>query len=71
MAYGYQLLLKPFIEVLPLSPSDYTEGEIILYRRYSGFNFNVYENEYLCIEAGDILVKLLEDAPKTDKGETN
>jgi chaperonin GroES len=39
---------------------EYKEGEIVLYRKYSGFEFDIEDDKYLVIEAGDVLVKVIE-----------
>ena len=53
---------KPHQAVVYLSDHEnYKVGDIVLYRKYSGFEFVLDKQEYLVIEAGDVLVKLEED----------
>lgn len=53
---------KPHQGIVYLSDhEDYVPGEIVLYRKYSGFEFKLAKDEYLVIEAGDVLVKLIQD----------
>ena len=40
---------------------DYMPGDIVMYRKYSGFEFVLEKDEYLVIEAGDVLVRLVEE----------
>lgn len=52
---------KPHQGVVHLSDhKDYSVGDVVLYRKYSGFEFKIDGEEYLVIEAGDVLVKLQE-----------
>ena len=53
---------KPHQGIVYMSDHDeYKTGDVVLYRKYSGFEFAIEDQEYLVIEGGDVLVKLLED----------
>ncbi len=55
---------KPHQGIVYLSDHvDYKPGEVVLYRKYSGFEFEIEKTNYLVIEAGDVLVKLVEEVP--------
>lgn len=41
---------------------DYKPGDVVLYRKFSGFEFTIDEVQYLVIESNDVLVKLEEGA---------
>jgi chaperonin GroES len=60
---------KPYQGIVYLSDhEDYKVGDVVLYRKYSGFEFNIEGEDYLVIEATDVLVKL-EDIDTTKKPE--
>lgn len=60
---------KPHTGVVTHSAhAEYKIGDVVMYRRYSGFNFELNDIEYLVIEAGDILVKLEETLEETCGG---
>lgn len=53
---------KPHQGIVYLSDhKEYLPGDVVLYRKYSGFEFKLAKEEYLVIEAADVLVKLIED----------
>ena len=53
---------KPHQGVVYLSDHpDYAVGDVLLYRKYSGFEFQLDNTDYLCIESGDVLVKLINE----------
>lgn len=61
---------KPHQAIVYLSDhEDYKTGEVVLYRKYSGFEFKIDKDEFLVIESGDVLVKLVqteEEAANTE-----
>ena len=53
---------KPYQAIVYMSDHDeYKTGEIVLYRKYSGFEFSLNGDEFLVVESGDILIKLIDD----------
>jgi chaperonin GroES len=62
---------KPHQAIVYLSDhEDYKTGDVVLYRKYSGFEFKFGNDEYLVIEAGDVLVKLLNEENEVANTET-
>lgn len=57
---------KPHQGIVYMSDhEDYATGEVVMYRKYSGFEFNLNGDEFLCIEASDVLIKLIDDGIAT------
>ena len=53
---------KPYQAIVYKSDhEDYKTGDVVVYRKYSGFEFQLDDVDYLCIEAGDVLVKLVDE----------
>lgn len=44
----------------------FAAGEILVYRKYSGFQFTHDDTEYLIIEPGDVLIKMIETPAETE-----
>jgi co-chaperonin GroES (HSP10) len=56
------MIEKPHQAIVYLSDHDeYKTGDVVLYRKYSGFEFKYDDTEYLVIEGTDVLVKLIQE----------
>ncbi len=58
---------KPYQGIVYKSDcKDYVVGDVILYQKYAGFNFELDKVSYLVIEPNDVLIKLIKHAAKPE-----